>query len=422
MPATTLISTPRSQATRSDPSVALISPAWPAGKISNGIVTYTSQLHQEFERRGTRCTVLSSHFSDPTSTDWVTACRPNWIRFSRWINAVARRSANLLPVVKPEIVSMRSAIAALQARGAVDVVEMEESFGNPALIARRLSVPLVVRLHGPWFLTNGPSSDNENTTRRIAAEKLGIETAAGVSAPSLAVLNAVRDYYQLELKNAAVIPNPIAPAVPNDRWDSATAAPQTVLFVGRFDSLKGGDTMLLAFDKVLQTLPETRLQFIGSDDGIAVGSGERMPISRFIAQKLSQRAQRQIDVIGRLPADQIDDYRIKARVVVVASRFENFPYSLLESMRLGCPTVASKVGGIPEILEHESTGLLFNVGDETDLAVKVVALLQAPQLGTKLGCAAAQQVEQRFHPKLVADQTLDFYKRVIGRLKQRHGI
>ena len=240
-----------------------------------------------------------------------------------------------------------------------------------------------------------------------------------MSAPSLAVLDAVRDYYQLKLKDAAIIPNPIAPVALKDRWDATSAASQTVLFVGRFDSLKGGDTMLLAFDKALQAVPMAKLQFIGMDSGIANARGDKQFIREFIAQRLSPLAQRQIEVLGRLPADQIDDYRRDARAVVIASRFENFPYALLESMRLGCPTVASRVGGIPEIVEHESTGLLFNGGDESDLAVKIARLLQEPQLGAKLGSAAAQYVEQAFHPKIVADQTLEFYRQVIARYQRR---
>ena len=146
--------------------VALVSPAWPPGKISSGIVTYTDELHQELTRRGTRCTVLSTRFEDDASTDWVTRSRPRWLQLSRWINAVARRSRGLLPNVRPEIVSMKSAVAALYERGIIDVVEMEESYGNPALVSHGLDVPLVVRLHGPWFLTNSRCSGNEDTARK----------------------------------------------------------------------------------------------------------------------------------------------------------------------------------------------------------------------------------------------------------------
>lgn len=401
--------------------VALIAPAWPAGRISNGITTYASELHREFSRRGANCIVLSNQFEAPASTDWVAKFRPRWLRYSHWINAVARRSANLLPIVRPEIVSLRSAIAALHARRAIDAVEMEESFGNPARIAPGLGVPLVVRLHGPWFLTNDTLSGNEVTARRIAAEKRGIEAAAGVSAPSSAVLNAVRDYYQLELENAAVIPNPIAPAAANERWDARTAAPQTVLFVGRFDSLKGGDTMLLAFDKVLQTMPAAKLQFIGMDDGIASPRGEKQFIREFMAERLSPLAQRQIEALGRLPANQIDDYRRNARVVVVASRYETFSYTAAEAMRLGCPTIASAVGGIPEVIDHERTGLLFKAAETTELAACIVRLLQEQVLGAQFGAAAARHVEQTFHPKIVADQTLEFYQQVIARFKRLHG-
>jgi glycosyltransferase involved in cell wall biosynthesis len=98
---------------------------------------------------------------------------------------------------------------------------------------------------------------------------------------------------------------------------------------------------------------------------------------------------------------------------VICSRYENAPRALIEAMALGCPIVAARVGGIPEIIRDGVDGLLHRVGDPDDLANKVLALLADPAQAAELGRSAVARCEQEFHPVAIASRIVDYYRRVL---------
>ncbi len=303
----------------------------------------------------------------------------------------------------------------------MELLEMEESFGNALHLIRALPIPVVVRLHGPWFLTGTADrvANDAAFRRRVEQEGRAIEAAAGVSAPSQATLDAVRRYYQLDLPNARVIPNPINVISSSEYWQPELASRPTILFVGRFSYLKGGDVVLKAFDEIARELPDARLVFIGPDNGVSNDSHERLDIHTFLKRNLTAEAQSRIEWLDRQSSHVIEQFRREAAVTIVASRFENFPYTLLEAMRVGSPVVATDTGGIPEVVRDGKTGLLVPPGDASALAGAVLRLLNAPAFAAKLGAVAAEDVAERFNPDKIAQQTLGFYNEVIERWKSR---
>jgi glycosyltransferase involved in cell wall biosynthesis len=138
--------------------------------------------------------------------------------------------------------SMAATVRRLVDERGLQVFEMEEALGWPAPVRRMVAIPVVVRLHGPWFL-NGPLTTGHvggrAYRRRLAAEREGIVAADRASAPSRDVLERTRDFYGLPLQRAEVVPNP-APTVPaEDRWRREESDPGLILFVGRFDRHEG---------------------------------------------------------------------------------------------------------------------------------------------------------------------------------------
>jgi len=120
---------------------------------------------------------------------------------------------------------------------------------------------------------------------------------------------------------------------------------------------------------------------------------------------------------GRLPPERIRALRKTASVVVIASRFEVFPYALLEALSQGCPVVATRAGGIPEIVQDEKNGLLAKPADAKDLAEKIARLLKDKELATRLGRQARLDCECRYDPQVIARQTLAYYAEILSNLK-----
>ena len=313
-----------------------------------------------------------------------------------------------------------------RAEHGIELFEMEESFGWARWISQASSVPVCVRLHGPWFL-NGPAQgypENEDFHRRVFEEGRAIAEADAVTASSSDVLERTRAYYGLALNDAEVIPPPTMPIPPAKRWRLEDCDRDLVLFIGRFDRHKGGDLIIEAFSRILQEVPRARLCFVGPDAGFVDSEGKRWGIEEFARDRLPGAIESgRLELHGRQPFSALDRLRRNALMTVVCSRYENAPRSLIEAMALGCPIVAADVGGIPDILRSGShadvDGVLHRQGDPDDLAAKIVLLLNDPARAAELGRQAAASCERRFYPDVIASRLIDVYRDTIERAGSR---
>lgn len=422
---------PERLAVRVDPRprprrMCFVSPSWPPSDHGNGIVSYVGEMQSSIAALGHKAYVASSHTkanADKSEVDSAFQIRPWRPKFCRIANAVGRRLTNRNLLFNSHIIGLRQTIEQLYQSHKIELLEIEESFGNAISLNRCLPIPTIVRLHGPWFLNGAAEGvvDDDNYRMRIEQEGLAIKSAAGISAPCKSVLDKVRCHYGLELADARVIANPIRAAAPGEYWRRDVAEPHTILFVGRFDRLKGGDIVLQSFNELVSAHPDAKLIFIGADNGINVKGtvNQQLGIADFAKEHLSVRALRSLTYLGRQPQSVIDQYRRRASVTIVASRLENCPYALLEAMRLGAPVVATNVGGIPEIVQDGKTGLLVPSGDSAKLAEAILRLLDSPAFSAEMGEAAAHIIAERFNPRSIARQTLDFYDEVIARWRGR---
>jgi glycosyltransferase involved in cell wall biosynthesis len=400
-------------------NVLLTTPAWPPETNANGIVTYVAVLKQNLERLGVDVRVLTGRIDvemeDPTI---IKLARSKSIPpLSR--KATRRIAARALGDRFTAIDGSRRIVRSLERMASSfrpDVVEMEESFGTAALVARGADAPVVVRLHGPWFL-NGDAlgvPKDKAYLRRVELEGECIANARAITSPSVSLLERVRRKYQLELPHAEVIPNP-APQIANDDfWSFSECDPNLIAYVGRFDRHKGGDLMIDAFATLARERPDLKLAFVGPDRGLARDLGDRQSLRDYVDSEIPEPGIRErIDHRGQLDPSEILAIRKRARAVVVASRFEVFGMVVVEALAQGCPLVAADVGGISEIVDHETTGLLFQSSNASDLAVQLARLLDDRSLSERLGQRGQLSVRHKFDPQAIAEKTKRFYERLV---------
>ena len=97
-------------------------------------------------------------------------------------------------------------------------------------------------------------------------------------------------------------------------------------------------------------------------------------------------------------------------VFVMTSMRETFGMALVEAMSLGVPAVASNVGGIPEIVDGSTTGLLAEPGDPEDIAKKICLLLKDKELAAQIGQAGCESVRSRFTSDRMLDEIQHVYE------------
>jgi glycosyltransferase involved in cell wall biosynthesis len=393
--------------------VALVSPSWPMHRFPNGIVTYVHLLRDELMRQGHTVSVFANRIADDNDdadvhliSDSVGARFAR--RLSRWIGEDT-----------PEVFGWGERIAAcigdVHRVDPIDVVEMEESFGWCGDVQRLLDIPVVVKLHGPAFLSLVEEElDTPLAQQKIAIEGQVLRRLRAITSPSRDTLQRTVERYGLAPALGEVVPNPMQVDADVPQWDPARCDPRHILFVGRFDKRKGGDHALLAFRALLEDDPAVRLTFVGPDTGLTAGEGGRIHFEAFCAAHFSQAQLARIDYKGQLPQTEIARLRTQAAVTLVASRWDNQPNTVLEAMIQACPVVAVNAGGVDELVEHRVTGLLARAGDLPDLSGQLHAMLQDPTAAARMGQAARRLVLARHSAPALAEQSLAVYERAIA--------
>jgi glycosyltransferase involved in cell wall biosynthesis len=250
--------------------IALFVPEWPPGRTPSGIVTYASQLVPALRKLDHEVFILTFQ-QHAAHADPYTINLQRLIPNASLTTRIMRKLAPARTLFREITAALASALNELIDKHNLDVFEIEESYGWSVPISMLNQIPVVVRLHGPrsvlsQFVDFGP--EKRWNYRRIEMEGRGIKGAQLVTAPSSAVLQLVKDFYRFNLTASRIIPNPIEAAPQAETWSANSCRRDTLLFVGRFDTLKGGDLVLRTFAKLAATRPQLRLTFIGPDVGI----------------------------------------------------------------------------------------------------------------------------------------------------------
>ncbi len=117
-------------------------------------------------------------------------------------------------------------------------------------------------------------------------------------------------------------------------------------------------------------------------------------------------------VIVREKVSDVEDYLQAADLGLITSDTESFCLSILEAMAFGCPSVATCVGGIPEVIDDGVTGLLAPMGDARALARAVESLIQNPGRRAAMGRAARETARLKFSADAIVPLYEDLYRRV----------
>jgi len=103
-------------------------------------------------------------------------------------------------------------------------------------------------------------------------------------------------------------------------------------------------------------------------------------------------------------------FRNATFMVVPSEWYENAPMTILESFAYGKPVIGSDIGGIPEMVRHGETGLLFEMGNAQDLKAKIKEMLQSPSRITEMGQKARKIVEEEYNAELHYQRLKEVYE------------
>ena len=121
-----------------------------------------------------------------------------------------------------------------------------------------------------------------------------------------------------------------------------------------------------------------------------------------------------IEHAGFVGREGLREELAKASILALPSLEDNCPMVILEAAAAGVPVVASRVGGIPDLIEHEVNGLLFDPEDAAGIRESVRKALVDRRLSESLAEAGKRTARERFHPVAVAEQHLAIYRELLS--------
>ena len=395
--------------------VALFSPAWPLQKFQNGIITYVHWMKLELESQGHRVSVFTGELDAASQDSNVYLIgRDSGIGLSRALNKHIRRGRLNHWGIFDFGVEIARAIKKVHRHNPIDIVEMEESFGWCSDVARLTSLPLVVKLHGPAFTTMVKDElESPMGIERIEREGQALSKIESIVSPTELVLRRTIEKYRLKPRDARRIVNPLVMNEGTPLWSPHGCDANCILFVGRFDSIKGADIILKAFASAVKQNKNLRLVFVGPDNGVVGPDGRNLRFSEFCDWAIPADVRARVDFRGRQPNDSVMTLRTKSMLTVVASRWENQGYALLEAMFQGCPVVSTDAGGCPESVVDGVTGVLAKSEDVECFSWQINAVVNDQARAEALGRAARQHVINVHSANRVAEASLENYARVI---------
>jgi glycogen(starch) synthase len=374
-----------------------------------GIASYLRAVVPELIRRGHRVTVIAGAVQSSIARESSEALRVVHVRLPNlhWYLGKLGRCTD--PAVLPMRQLEWSLTFARVARHmfSTDPVDVIESAETGALLLSRIA-PLIIRLHGSDHVfrryTGAPVHIGSKLNHRM--ELNAWRRATALTSPShfqrTEALRAIGGACRVE-----VVPNPIALDIIDEGYHrnqqiSVDVSPM-VLYTGRLAPVKGTEVLLEAARIVCNLMPATRIVLIGPWQMAD-------PPERWGLRRRDYPAAAGISWLGPMPWQHLAEWYRRAQVFVMPSFFESFGIACLEAMAFSVPVVATRAGGLPEVVEDGISGLLVPPGDPQSLAEAIITLLNDPAQRSRMGVAGHERVLESFTPDCVVSQMETIYR------------
>jgi glycosyltransferase involved in cell wall biosynthesis len=175
-----------------------------------------------------------------------------------------------------------------------------------------------------------------------------------------------------------------------------------IAYLGRLEDAKGVDVLVNALRAPEVARLDWRITLAGEGD------------HKYELALNTPEFRSRVSFPGWLNADAVVQLLSSSKILVLPSRVENLPLTVLEGMAHGLCVVATSVGAIPEVIKHMVNGILVRPGDVDELRAAVVRAVIDQSLRARLGAAARKDFLEHFDAKNYSAKLGAVYERVLG--------
>jgi len=369
-----------------------------------GAGSYVQLVGRELVKRGYQISVVATYCRECGEEQddlGVQVYRPKFTAPLHWY-------LSRVPVLRQLALAVRSLetgwhiaefINRLHRRQAINLIEYSD--GGNVWLAFRHMVPYVVHLHGSRYTflrkSNRPLTWGDWLDRQMGL--WCICRADQIISPSLSMLEEVQFEANCVFPNAMILPYPLDPLLLTTRNHISSVnndRDPRIFFAARNDPVKGGDILLQAVHLVQERIQNVEFYFYGYQP------------------KPEDARVHGVVFLPFLPKDQLMQAYAAADICITPSLWDNSPNTIYEAMAAGKPVIASRAGGIPELVLDHQTGLLVEPRCPKQLAIAIIDLLEHPERRTVMGLSARNHIKRIAGSPRNIEQRIKMYSRVSG--------
>ncbi len=412
-------------------NIALINQWYPPENGFGGIATYNYYFAHAYSKLGHNVFVIASLAgkAEPYRCDnGVHLFRIKQLNFSWRFNRIPSlggfirflRDLHYSFCVKKKLLE-------IDKKFKIDIVEYAEinaeGFIHSLFGPKR--IPFIVRCHTPSIILKDYYLKSEHRPVSNAfiyiMERLFIRKAPHITTPSRHLANAINQKLNISIDRILVIPNAIDAARfhPEDnvhRYEETV----NILFVGRIERAKGAFVLAKAFVELAEIYRDRlKCVVVGSDRP----SGGKISTIKTLRDIFSAHGVLEnVEFKGELSDDELISIYNECDIFVNPSLiYESFSYTCLEAMACSKPVVASRIGGIEEVVEDGGTGLLFEPGNIEALTAKIKLLTDDAKKRKDMGDKGRKRAEEYFNVIDIAKANIEIYWEARGKRSQISG-
>lgn len=211
----------------------------------------------------------------------------------------------------------------------------------------------------------------------------------------------------------------INPVFYTKEWDFDSCEKHSIFVSQASYPLKGFHFLIEALPDILEKYPDTKVYVAGADmfdSSTMIKRIKRSTYAKYLLNlvkkfKINKNC---IKFVGYLNSEQMMHYYLKSNVFVLPSVIENSPNSLGEAMMLGVPSVASRVGGVPDMIENGTDGFVYPSNEPKLLAKNVISIFNDKEIALQISKNAKTKARKFFNKEEAIKTTVDTYRKVLG--------
>ncbi len=396
-------------------NICMVSREFPPDTAYGGIATFSLDTALILKAHGHDVTVFSQSVTGSRIMNWQ-GLTVHKINVPRSFRRYGRLPGFILAF---NLLVMRKVLRS-HLRRPFDIIDAPDHLAEGLFATLLPNISLVTRLHTPYALLvdMGLNNYRKGLSYRLIKtfERIALRRSDVSYAPTADIVRRCEQLFSLKDLPVKIFGYPLDLNLFSPSKNGTDQGAPRILFMSRLEQRKGIETIAEAFPKIRAAYPDATLTMVGRDMPNFQGthSGRQFLQSVFAEAGCMDG----VTFVDHVPLQQLPEILHAHHIIWIPSIYDNYPLVCLEAMACGKAVVVSDAGGLPEIVQHEETGLIFPRGNADALTQQTLRLCASPELRTQLGKNARDYCEKSCSEAVIYRENIELYEYALSKSKK----